>query len=155
MLFVAMVSSQLMFSVTILLLKLSGDIPAPEELDTMWIYLLIASASIGLISSNFVVNGLIMRARSKATLAEKLRAYQTASLIRYALLEVPSMIGIVGFYLTGMYWFFTFTAVALAFFLLVIPSRAKVCEVLQLSHDEITLLNDPKAVVMEYESTSD
>ncbi|MEY3442158.1 MAG: hypothetical protein RLZZ519_439 [Bacteroidota bacterium] len=155
-LFAAMLFSQFTLVGTMIFLQQMGEIHLDEAgLSSTMMYVLIAAATVGLLASNVVGNMLIVKARSKPILSEKLRGYQTASILRYALLELPTVVGIYGFLSTGQYWFFTFSAVAVALFLMIIPRKEKVCEVLQLNHDEIALLNDPKAVIMEYETSAD
>ena len=155
-LYAAMVMSQFTLVGTMIFLQQTGEIGgADPSLTPIGMYALIAGATLGILGSNVIGNMLILKARSKPTLAEKLRGYQTASIIRYALLELPTALGMVGFFSSGQYWYFIFTGIAIAFFLMIIPRKDKICEVLQLSHEEIQLVNDPKAVIMEQEISND
>lgn len=155
-LFAAMLFSQFTLVGTMIFLQQMGEIHLDEAgLSTTMLYVLIAAATTGLLASNGIGNVLIIKARSKPTLSEKLRGYQTASILRYALLELPTLIGTYGFLSTGQYWFFIFSGLVIGIFVLIRPRKEKIYEVLQLNHDEIALLNDPKAVVMEYETSND
>jgi hypothetical protein len=156
-LFAGMLMSQFTFAGVMVYMQLTGELELTAGgLEPMWTYILIGGASIGLLTSPLLANMFIAKAAMKPTLSEKLRGYQTASIIRYALLELPSILGIVGFMNTGAYWFFGFTGASVISFLLVIPNKQRAIEALRLNHEEAALVNDPAAVLMEYEtSTSD
>lgn len=156
-LYAGMLMSQVTMAGTMIYLNLSSGLPPTNpEMETTFLYVLVAAGTTGLGASFLLVNSLIARAADKPTLAEKLRGFQTATIIRYALLEAPSILGAVGFYLTGQYLFFIATGLAIVVFLLFMPTRPKVAEALRLSGDELRILEDPTAVVMEQDiSTSD
>lgn len=97
---------------------------------------------------------LVSAAADKATLSAKLRGFQTALIIRMALLEMPSLLGCVAFLLTGEYYWFAANLVSMLLFAMLFPTRDKVIDGLRLSGAEVEVLNDPKAIVMEYEYTN-
>lgn len=115
--------------------------------------LLYAVMAVGLssIAMSFVLfNTLVAKAAEKPTLSEKLRGYQSASIVRFGLLEAPAIFATVAFYLTGAYWFLAASAIVLALLVTIAPSRQRVGESLRLSHEETQLLDDPTAIVAEW-----
>ena len=152
----AMMASQILFAATVIGVAMVGELPPPNaELGQVFVYVLIAVASSGLGLSFVLFNRWVAAAAEKATLSEKLRAYQTAAILRLAMMEAPSLLAIVGFYLTGIYWFFIVTALVLVVFGATVPAKARVQEGLRLGHEEVNLLNDPKAIVAEFEVSAD
>jgi hypothetical protein len=151
-LYAAMFASQVLFAGTCIFLQTSGEFPPqdPESTEILT-YALVAVGSIGLGMSFLLFSRMVNSASEKSTLSEKLRGYQTASIVRFALLEAPSMLGIVGFLMSGQYAFFIATVVVLMAFGLIFPTKSKIIENLRLTHEETQLINDPNAVVAEFE----
>ena len=80
----------------------------------------------GIIAGNFLYAKHIKKLDSKTTLLEKLNGFQTASIIRYALLEGPALLGIVAFLNEGNQYFLIISLVLLAWLIAQRPTRDKV-----------------------------
>lgn len=63
-------------------------------------------------------------------------AYQSATIVRLALLEGPSLFGIVGFLLTGNLIFLGISGALIACFIYQRPTRQKIEDDLNLSYEE-------------------
>ena len=75
-------------------------------------------------------------ADSGKTLSEKLQAYQSALIVRYALLEGPSLFGIVCFLITGNLFYLLISACLIITMISLRPSVNAAEAYLQLSYDE-------------------
>lgn len=136
-------------------LSFSGELPPYDaETATILIYVLAGVGATCLGTAVVLVNGLIAKAADKPNLKEKLRGYQSASIIRFALLEGPSVLGLIGVMITGELLFLIASAVSVASLVVFRPSKQSAIEGLRLSGDELRLVEDPRAVVMEVEVTT-
>lgn len=154
-LFGAMLTSQLSMVGIFIYLSISGQItPEPHDVPELY-YLVPIVACTGFGLSFLLPAKLVANAAQKPTLGDKLRGYQTAFIIRLSMLEAPALLGCIALYLTGGFDWLIVNAIALPFFWLAMPTKEKVIEALHLSGPEIELVNDPKAIVMEYDTTDD
>ena len=77
---------------------------------------------------------------NSSTLKEKLGVYQTALIIRYALSEGPSLLGIVAFFTTGNLFYLLLVGFNVIWFIWIRPTKDKIKEDLSLSYeDEIAM----------------
>jgi hypothetical protein len=80
------------------------------------------------------------------SLFRRLTDYRTASLLRWAMLEGPVILAVIGLMLTGKYIFYgPFIFLMLVFFLLYAPSEEKIKMQLQLNGQEQAVLDDEYA----------
>ncbi len=150
-LFGAMLMSQVGTAVIFVYLAISQKIAEDPELMTAMVYVVaaIACSMIGL--SFLIFSKMVNAASEKSALSDKLRGFQTAMIIRMALLEAPAILAAVAIFLTGSFYFLVVNAVTLVMFAMMIPRKDKVIALLRLSAPEIHLVNDPGSIVMEYE----
>ncbi len=80
----------------------------------------------GIVVGNFLYAKNIKKLDSKTTLLEKLNGFQAASIIRYALLEGPALLGIVAFMNDGNQYFLIISLILLAWLIAQRPTRDKV-----------------------------
>lgn len=90
----------------------------------------------GIVVGNLVYKTLVAKIPSDKSLNQKIAAIQAASIVRFALLEGPSLFSIVVYMLTGNLLFLMILALVLAYFISVRPSRNKVIEDLNLDYNE-------------------
>jgi hypothetical protein len=155
-LFGAMLMSQVTLVGTFLYLAFTGEMPPPDpELIQVFAYVVPAVACVCFGLSFVFPVKLINNAANKPSLSGKLRGYQAATIIKIALFEAPAVLGCVAYYLTGEYYWLIVNLVSLLLFATAFPTKEKVIDCLHLSGQEVELLNDPKAIVMEYEVTND
>jgi hypothetical protein len=150
-LFLALVAGQVAFAIVLLFLnqtKRSVDMITPEIHQTLiWVVPAIAVAGIAL--GWIVFNARLKSLQMKDNLSEKLRSYQSIMIVRYALMEGPSLLALTIFYITGNYIFVGIAAFIVVMFLFNRPSKTAIIRHLQLHDDEKLLLEDPEAVVYE------
>ena len=86
--------------------------------------------------SNFIPKKLLSQAKSQDDLAKKTTMYNSASIIRYALIECPVLFAIVGFHLTHSLFFIIIAVAAILYFVTLRPSEEKISRALELTYDE-------------------
>ncbi|MFN8394887.1 MAG: hypothetical protein U0176_09480 [Bacteroidia bacterium] len=154
-LWAAMLMSHLSISGVSIYLYFMGELPPSDPETAMPLIYALAGVGAGCLGAAVVLgNSLIVKAADKPTLKEKLSGFQTASILRFALLEAPSIMGLVGVMLTGELLFLTASAVSAMTLLAFRPSKQRAIEGLRLSGEDLRLVEDPRAVVMEVEVTS-
>lgn len=80
----------------------------------------------GILAGNYLYGNIIKGLASKTTLMEKLNGFQTASIIKYALLEGPAFLGIVAFMNEGNQYFLIISSLLLGWLIMQRPTRDKV-----------------------------
>ncbi|MEH6764949.1 MAG: hypothetical protein V7655_10655 [Aequorivita antarctica] len=80
----------------------------------------------GILAGNYLYGNIINGLVSKNTLKEKLSGFQTASVVRYALLEGPALLGIVAFMSDGNQYFLIISLLLLGWLIFQRPTRDKV-----------------------------
>lgn len=85
--------------------------------------------------------------REKSNLREKLNDYLSNTIIKFALMEGPSLFAIVAYLLTGDILFLGLSAVVIVVFILERPSKQRLYMDLALSPEEKNTLDDPNAVI--------
>jgi hypothetical protein len=150
-LFGAMLMSQVGMAVVFVYLTISQEIAEDPALMHVLVYVVpvLACSMIGL--SFVLFSKMVNAASEKSALSDKLRGFQTAMIIRMALLEAPAILAAVSIFLTGSIYFLVVNAVSVLMFALMIPRKEKAIASLRLSASEIDIVNDPEAIVMEYE----
>jgi hypothetical protein len=81
-------------------------------------------------------------ATNKDSASNKLVAYQTAMIVRCALLEGPSLFGIVSYLITGNLFFLIISGLIILYFISIRPTKDAVANDLNFSYDEMTELNN-------------
>ncbi len=144
-LYFALLGGQLLFAGVVYFL-LS---PAPTTFDDggTFLYIVPAVAVSCVIMSNFLFKNLLNSAKNKSDLSDKFMSYQTAVLVRLALLEAPVLLAIVAYLLTGRLGLLGVGALVILFYLTVRPSKAKAAQELGLSPSEQAVVNDPDAML--------
>jgi len=107
--------------------------------DTFFIVEVILVTS-SVIASNFLFKQNLDKARQQTEVSGKLTRYQSALIIRYALLEGPSLFGIVVYMITGNVFFLAISSALILYFLFLRPTKQMIKDDLQLSYDEAETL---------------
>lgn len=145
--FVAMLIGQLVFLAVVYFVQ--GRMHPQSGLSEVFEYS-IPVLCIGLAGASYGVAGwLLQRAKSQTTLSDKLLAYRSVLLVRYALLEVPSLLSTVAYLLTANVLFMGISLAMVVLFVLNRPSAERAAIELALDFQEKTKLDDPQAVVVQ------
>lgn len=90
----------------------------------------------GIVAGNLIFKQLLIALESKVSLSEKMMGYQTALIIRFALLEGPSLFGIVAYMISGNLFFLAITVMLMLYFLSLRPTKDKMENDLNLGFEE-------------------
>jgi len=95
----------------------------------------------GFIGGNLIFKQTLAKIAPDATLAQKVTAYQTAFIIRAALLEGPSLFCVVAYMNSGNLFFLFVMALIVVYFITLRPTKDKVVADLNLDYNEKALLD--------------
>ncbi|WP_422107933.1 hypothetical protein [Winogradskyella sp.] len=90
----------------------------------------------GPIASHFIFNNLLKAVHAKPTLKEKLVSYQSARIIRLALIEGPAILGIVIFMTTTNLFYLVISGVLLVYMIFLRPTHSVIREDLNLNAEQ-------------------
>ena len=100
----------------------------------------------GIVASYFIFNTLLKSAKNKSNLKEKLVSYRSAMIVRFALLEGPSLFSIIIVMITGNIMFFIYTLLIIGFFLYYRPTKESITNELELNFEEKSVINNPESI---------
>ncbi len=105
---------------------LNTELNTNDTVDDIFIYIFPLIALVGVFSGNFIFKKLLSNIKKSESLQHKLTGYQTASLVKFALLEGPAFLNIVWFSLTGNLLYLTIGMVLVLFLFMQRPTKIKV-----------------------------
>ena len=118
-----------------------------ETLGNIFQYMVPALAIIGIVAGNILYKKQVNEIKSKDGLAQKLNAYRATFILRDALLEGPALFAIITFLLCGEFIFLAVAILIVLIFVLIKPSKDKIIRDLELSTDEILIMEDDDAII--------
>ncbi|WP_046757016.1 hypothetical protein [Kordia jejudonensis] len=139
--------SGLLFFMAIVFFQFDGAMtPTFDTSDTLLlVYPVIAVGAI--LGSQTIFKKLLASAESKPSLKAKLASYQTASIIKFAMIEGPAFFGIILSMITGNTAFMAIAGVLVLFLMLQRPSKTKVESDLKLRGDHRNQFNTYDEVI--------
>ncbi len=151
--FIALISGQIMFAIGVLVMILTNSIAFtsiefPHSLEIiMGILLVLTLVFIQL--SSILFKKKLAAIKEKTVLKEIMADYQTALIIRYAILEFPVFIAIGAAIYTGQILLLSFALIIIIVFFYLKPGRERLKKDLELNQAECMLIDDPNAIVAE------
>jgi len=140
--FLGLLSGQVFFGLIAFFLQFSGKLgPVGAELLNVFVYVVAVLIVGGFISSRLMFNKMLKLAKEKTDLSEKMTAYRSALIIRYALLEAPIFFSILAYVYLGHYFFLVTAALLLVYFTTLRPTPFKAVRDLDMSSTEMEILN--------------
>ncbi|MEO3404648.1 hypothetical protein AAFN85_12150 [Mucilaginibacter sp. CAU 1740] len=134
----ALVMGQVLFAATTLLNSKNRVQPQSDDL---FKYMAPALALSGFVIGHFLFLKFLGNIKRDSPLKTKLAAYQSATIVRLALLEGPSLFAIVCFMLTRNMMFIGISGAIILYFIYLRPTRQKVEDDLALDYNEKAELN--------------
>ncbi len=121
--------------------------PPEEEFPFVYftILLLISMSTVGI--GLFVFRVILAKIPKQESLRRRLQVYQTAFLIKMALLEGPGLLSGVFLILTGKWIFVVVGVVLVAFMLMQVPTIDSVSQSLELPVTERGILENPQSII--------
>jgi len=136
--FYALLAGQLLF-IVVALFTVNSIAPQNQDNDTFNIIVPVIVGS-GMFISNVLFKQLLGKIDNNLSFEKKIEAYRSALIIKYVLLEVPSIFSTTVFLMSGNLMFLAFSAVTILAFLVNIPNRNKIAQELNLSNAEADML---------------
>lgn len=106
-----------------------------------FVFVGLALAIGGFIGGNLIFKQTLAKIAPDATLSRKVSAYQTAFIIRAALMEGASLFSVVAYMLGGNLFFLALTAVIVLYFITLRPTKEKIAADLNLDYNEKSTLD--------------
>lgn len=141
---ILLIAGQLIFLGVVVFLHLSGIEPMQPSLAPVLLLAFTAAAGVGAMAGHLIYDRQLAQARRKGTLLEKLQAYQSATIIRFATFEAGGMMAIVGYLLTGHILFLVLLLAVLIVQVLLFPTVERGIAALKLSVDERDIIYHQK-----------
>lgn len=153
---IALIAGQVIFGMTGFMVKLVSQdavsdktlVCSPEVYPGIQ-YLILALALLGLGASWLLFSSRLRILKGLSSPAEQYKGYRSACILRYALLEGPSLIALVLFLVTGDYLLLAVPAFIILVFIMIRPTKATLMQHLQPAYDQQMLLDDPDAVLYD------
>ncbi|SDT54711.1 hypothetical protein SAMN05216490_3982 [Mucilaginibacter mallensis] len=131
----ALLVGQVIFSVLVFTITKSTFIDLTNTKDPfLFVAPILAVACF--IASNFMYKLRLSEAINKPTLKGKLMGYQAALIIRCALLEGPSLFGIVTYMVTRNFLFLLISGLIILYFITIRPTKDKIANDLNLDYED-------------------
>ncbi|GAA4309370.1 hypothetical protein GCM10023149_03630 [Mucilaginibacter gynuensis] len=130
----ALALGQVLFIAVCLFLTQSTAINITDTSEIFLIIVPVMTTSLFFISS-YLYNKQLA-AGADGDLKKKALNYQTALIIRLALLEGPSLLSIVAYLLTGNFLYIIVSGVIILYFLYIRPSKANVLDAMELTYEQ-------------------
>jgi len=102
----------------------------------MLLIILPVFAVFAIFGADFLFKKLIAVASTKNTLLEKLNVFRTASMIRYALVEAPTLFAIVRYLTEGNLLYLIIAVGLIIYFITLKPTAKRIIEALNLTYQE-------------------
>ena len=145
---IALVAGIVFFALISVFLQFSGFGTVGQEISNGLLIFVPAFAFIGIFLSNFLFKKKLYGINVKPTLKEKMEDYRSALIIKFALIEGPSFFTVVAFLLTGNYIYLGIIAILIIVFLIHAPNKSKFIHDIELSKNELELIDNPNAEIV-------
>ncbi|SEO03649.1 hypothetical protein SAMN05192574_10564 [Mucilaginibacter gossypiicola] len=129
----ALIAGQIIFAATAFMTTKNH---ATNKSDDVFIYVAPIMAVTGFAIGSILFKTMVNKIDGQSPLKTKLAAYQSALIVRFALLEGPSLFAIVSFMLTGNLIFLGISGAIIACFIYLRPTKQKIEDDLSLGYEE-------------------
>ncbi|MFV0605764.1 MAG: hypothetical protein ACK5NK_07985 [Niabella sp.] len=147
---VAFIIGLFLFTMIMIFLRLTGGAGAVNgSLNGSLQILVPLIFGICVLAAYFIYRKKCFRLKKKEQLNEKLMAYRGIFVMRSMLLEAPAIFSIIAFMLTGNYLFVGITATSILLFIVLLPSKEKIANDIDLNTEDRMLINNPDTVVVD------
>lgn len=144
---IAMLAGSLMFSGVIISLSLSGAGKSDPALNNVLLPVAAVLSIAGCAASHFLFSARVKAIRDITGLGQKLTAYRGLLIVRWGLLEAPTLFAIVCYFLTGNKLLLALAALPLLLLAVSRPSRERTVTDLELTWEDKAILDDPQAEI--------
>lgn len=114
-----------------------------------WVYLVGGLTIVGVLANAQLFNTRIRLLKEGNNLNTKLAGYRSALVTRYAILEFPSLIAIIAYYLTNNLLLLIFTGLIILLFFIYRPTKERLIADLELSPEEQARVSNPDTIIAD------
>lgn len=136
----ALIMGVVAFLAIVLFLK-KDDLHFAVDMDDIFTIVVPLMTLSGIAVTAILNNNFMKMIQPEDALQTKLSKYQTASIIKGALLEGPALIGVVATFLSGNYFFLLFSVALLIVMYMYFPNKERFAQAAQLSFEEKSKLD--------------
>ncbi|MDF1546756.1 MAG: hypothetical protein P1P88_02965 [Bacteroidales bacterium] len=137
---IALIMGQLVFAGVVIFLENNGTAGMARDLGNIFLFLALIFTGGGIFGSRAFYKYRITFITPDMPFEEKLSNFRIALITKYAILEAPSFIALVGFLITANYLILLFAGLVVAVFVMEAPTLEKISLELKLSDEEKILL---------------
>jgi hypothetical protein len=150
----ALLMAQVLFAALAYYLVSSGQFATSPELTSILPIVALALVFAGSFASSFIMKGQLKSIKLKPVLKDKMKDYRAALIIKWALMEAPSLFCTAGYLLTGNHFFLWLAALEIVIFFFARPTMAAAGVDLELSQPEKLLIENPDSIIAEVGQTN-
>jgi len=150
----AQAATMLIFAGVVFSLNYFGNVGGnmDEGTSTILTYSLAGVVVTGFSAAHFLYSFMVSRIDNHLPLQKKMPKFSGAVIVRSACLELPGMFASVVFFMTSNIFVLLIPVFTGVIFFFLRPTTFSIGEDLNLSSDERALLNDPNAIIAEFEA---
>ncbi len=139
--YLGLLMGQITFIAIFLFLVYSGSSPGMKDLSNILLFVAFILVAGAIFTANKIFNLKMNQVDPNNSIETKLTEYRTNLIIKFAILEGPSLFSAVFFFMTANELFLVFSTVILGFFFIYRPTNSKIISDLKLKANEIDIIN--------------
>ncbi len=143
----ALTAGVVLFLLIAIALQFKGFEPELKEMEMILLGITVLAAISGIFTGNLLFRRRLEQLVEQKSLEKKLLGYQSALLLKYALVEGPAFFTIVAYHLTANILFPVITVLLVFTMVLFAPRKEKLISDLNLSNRESVILENQDAVI--------
>jgi len=143
----ALTAGVVFFMLIAIALQFTGFEPELKELEEILLAITVAGAVAGVFTGNLLFRKKLEQIVELKNLREKLMGYQSALIIKYALVEAPAFFSVVAYLLTANNLFPVITVFLVFAMILSAPRKDKLISDLNFSNKETSVFENPDSVI--------
>jgi magnesium-transporting ATPase (P-type) len=140
--YLGLVMGQIIFIAIFLFLVYSGNSGEMQDLSNILLFVAFVLVASAVFAANKIFNLKMSQIDENNSLEYKLSEYRTSLIIKFGILEGPSLLSIVFFFMTANELFLVFSILILGFFFIYRPSNSKIASDLKLKANEVDTINN-------------
>lgn len=113
------------------------------DTDNMFLVVVPIFALSSVFLGDFIFKQSIKNIPRTSSLKQKLTRFQTASIIKYGLIEAAAFFGVIGYYMTNNLAFLMISVILILYFFMLRPTKEKIMRVLNLKGSDRDQFNRP------------
>ena len=114
----------------------------------LFVYLVPGVVIVGIVASNMISTFKLNALKDSSDLNLKLKGYSEILIIRYMLLEFPSLFALVVVFMTSNIIYLMYAGLLVILLVIKKPTRKSAVADMQLNQQEIAVLDDPESIIM-------